>query len=122
MWGVRGRCWYANEGAFRRPFEECGNFTKRWLCAATKNDAEIALVVLGAWEILDLKIDGMTLEVGTVTADRIFDRQLRLGIDTLLMNGWSLRFWRFHASVLSTVGTMRSSIEETIRTPHISMT
>ena len=77
----------ANEGAFRRPFEECGNFTKRWLGAAKKNDAEIALVVLGAWEILDLKIDGMTLEVGTVTADRIFDRQLRLGIDTLLMSG-----------------------------------
>ena len=77
----------ANEGAFRRPFDACGNFTKRWLRSAEENDAEIALVVLGAWEILDLKIDGMTLEVGTFTADRIFDRQLRVGIDTLLMNG-----------------------------------
>ncbi len=77
----------ANDGAYRRPFDDCGNFTKRWLGAAKKNDAEIALVVLGAWEILDLKIDGMTLEVGTVTADRIFEDQLRFAIDTLLLDG-----------------------------------
>lgn len=77
----------ANDGAYRRPFEGCENFTKRWLRAAEKNDAEVALVVLGAWEILDLKIDGMTLEVGTTTADLIFDRQLRFAVDTLRANG-----------------------------------
>ena len=77
----------ANDGAYRRPFDECGTFTKRWLRAAEKNDAEIALVVLGAWEILDLKVDGMTLQVGSTTADQIFDRQLRFAIDTLRADG-----------------------------------
>ncbi|MFM7489172.1 MAG: acyltransferase family protein [Actinomycetota bacterium] len=77
----------ANDGAYRRPFDECGTFTKRWLRAAEKNDAEIALVVLGAWEILDLKIDGMTLQVGSTTADQIFERQLRFAIDTLRADG-----------------------------------
>ena len=50
-------------------------------------DAQIALVVLGAWEVLDLRVDGMTLEVGTTTADRIFERQLRKAIDALRARG-----------------------------------
>ncbi|MBU3690321.1 MAG: hypothetical protein B7C54_04370 [Acidimicrobiales bacterium mtb01] len=78
---------WANDGKFRRPFDGCAGFTKRWIRAIDKNDAQIALVVLGAWELLDLKIDGMLLPVGTVTADRIFERQLRLAIDTLLFRG-----------------------------------
>lgn len=77
----------ANDGAYRRPFDGCGDFSTRWLRAAKKNDAEIALVVLGAWEVLDLRIDGMTLQVGSTTADLIFERQLRFAIDTLLLDG-----------------------------------
>ena len=78
---------WANDGRFRRPFDGCSGFAKRWMRAVERNDAEIALVVLGAWELLDLKIDGMLLPVGTVTTDKIFERQLRAAIDTLLFGG-----------------------------------
>jgi peptidoglycan/LPS O-acetylase OafA/YrhL len=74
-------------GNFRRNFANCVGFEKSWSKSATKAKADVALVVIGAWEVLDLKINGFTFAFDTAPADTMFRTQMKRGIDVLRATG-----------------------------------
>jgi peptidoglycan/LPS O-acetylase OafA/YrhL len=74
-------------GNFRRNFANCVGFEKSWGKSATKAKADVALVVIGAWEVLDLKINGFTFAVNTLPADTMFRTQMKRGIAALRATG-----------------------------------
>ena len=74
-------------GNFRRNFANCVGFEKSWAKSVTKTKADVALVVIGAWEVLDLKINGFTFAFNTSPADTMFRTQMRRGIEALRATG-----------------------------------
>ena len=74
-------------GNFRRNFANCVGFEKKWAKSAKKAKADVALVVIGAWEVLDLKINGSIVAFNTAPADTIFRKQIKVGIDALRATG-----------------------------------
>ena len=74
-------------GNSRRNFANCVGFEKKWAKSATKASADVALVVIGAWEVFDLKINGFTFAVNTSPADTMFRTQMKRGIDALRATG-----------------------------------
>ena len=74
-------------GTFRRNFANCVGFEKSWAKSATKAKAEVALVVLGAWEVLDLKINSFLFKVNTTPADTLFRTQVQRGVAALRQTG-----------------------------------
>jgi peptidoglycan/LPS O-acetylase OafA/YrhL len=83
----RGVGFGGTNGNFRRNFANCVGFEKKWAKSATTARADVALVVIGAWEVLDLKINGFTFAVKTSPADTIFRTQMKRGIDALRSTG-----------------------------------
>jgi peptidoglycan/LPS O-acetylase OafA/YrhL/lysophospholipase L1-like esterase len=70
-------------GKFRRNFANCKGFETKWAKSAAQAKADVALVVIGAWEVMDLQINSFLFKVNTVPADTIFKTQLQRGIDAL---------------------------------------
>jgi len=69
---------------FRRNFANCVGFETKWAKSATTARADVALVVIGAWEVLDIEVGKLRFKLDTVPADTLFTAQLRKGIDALL--------------------------------------
>ena len=74
-------------GGFRRDFGNCEGFDKKWAASATKAKAEVALVVLGAWEVLDLRVGNVVYDLGSDSTDAYFTRQLSKGVQALRKTG-----------------------------------
>ena len=74
-------------GNFRRNFANCVGFEKSWAKSARKAKADVALVVIGAWEVLDLKFGSSTLVFNTPAADAMFRSQVRVGVNALRATG-----------------------------------
>ena len=74
-------------GNFRRNFANCVGFEKSWAKSARKAKADVALVVIGAWEVLDLKFGSSTLVFNTPAADAMFRSQVRVGVNALRTTG-----------------------------------
>jgi peptidoglycan/LPS O-acetylase OafA/YrhL len=72
---------------YRRPFDGCDGWERRWVRAATKVKAELALVVIGAWDVFDVELDGQTLPFGTAANDLRFVTGLQQGIDAMAAEG-----------------------------------
>ena len=70
-------------GKFRRNFANCEGFETKWANSAAQAKADVALVVIGAWEVMDLQINSFLFKVNTVPADTMFKTQLQRGIDAL---------------------------------------
>lgn len=70
-------------GKFRRNFANCSGFETKWAKTAASSHADVALVVIGAWEVMDLQINSFLFKLNTVPADTIFKTQLQRGIDAL---------------------------------------
>ncbi|MEY4147279.1 MAG: hypothetical protein RL278_835 [Actinomycetota bacterium] len=70
-------------GKFRRNFANCSGFETKWAKSAASSRADVALVVIGAWEVMDLQINSLLFKLNTVPADTIFKTQLQRGIDAL---------------------------------------
>ena len=70
-------------GKFRRNFANCSGFETKWSETAATSRADVALVVIGAWEVMDLQINSLLFKLNTVPADTIFKTQLQRGIDAL---------------------------------------
>ena len=70
-------------GKFRRNFANCKGFETKWAKSAAQANADVALVVVGAWEVMDLQINSFLFKVNTVPADTMFKTQLQRGIDAL---------------------------------------
>ncbi|MEO8163649.1 MAG: acyltransferase family protein, partial [Ilumatobacteraceae bacterium] len=72
-----------DNGNFRRNFVHCAGFEKSWTRSVTKARAQVALVVIGAWEVLDIKVNNFLFKFGTVPADTFFRTQMLRGIKAL---------------------------------------
>ncbi|MFM9111714.1 MAG: acyltransferase family protein [Actinomycetota bacterium] len=68
---------------FRRNFANCAGFEEKWATSATNARADVALIVIGAWEVLDLEVGKLRFKVDTIPADTLFVSQLKKGIDAL---------------------------------------
>ncbi|MEI6403182.1 MAG: acyltransferase [Actinomycetota bacterium] len=72
---------------FRRSFANCAGWDKTWASAAGKAKAQVALVVIGAWEVFDVTVNGQRIAFGTPEADQRFLTDLQQGIDALAAVG-----------------------------------
>ena len=79
-----GRVLSARDG-FSNSFSICEGWQQEWAAAAAQ--ADVALVVLGAWDVFDVEIDGTTYVFGTPEFDQLFTTQLRSGIDAMVAAG-----------------------------------
>jgi len=70
---------------FRNDFGMCANWRQAWAEAAAGND--VVLVVLGAWDVFDLEIDGQTLTFASPEWDAAFTSRLQSGIDAIDESG-----------------------------------
>ncbi len=72
---------------FNRSFGDCAGWAGKWGAAASASGAEVALVVIGAWDVFDLQLADRTLVFGTPDADAFYLSQLQLGLDALKAAG-----------------------------------
>ncbi|HEY3485166.1 MAG TPA: SGNH hydrolase domain-containing protein, partial [Ilumatobacteraceae bacterium] len=79
-----GRVRSARDG-FSNSFAMCEGWQDEWASAAS--GADVALVVLGAWDVFDMEDDGTTYQFGTPQADAHFTSSLQSGIDALKAAG-----------------------------------
>jgi len=81
-----GRVISARE-SFRRSLVECEGWQEKWAGAAKESSAHIALVVIGAWDVFDVEIDGELVRFDSAGGDALFLHGLRSGIDALAAAG-----------------------------------
>ncbi len=74
-------------GKFRRNFANCVGFEKDWARSVVKARAQVALVVIGAWEVLDVQVDKFLFKFGTSPADAFFRTRMLRGIKALRDTG-----------------------------------
>lgn len=91
-----GRLLTEREG-FRRTFADCEGWAVQWASAA--RGSELALVMIGAWEVFDLELDGQRVQFASPASDALLRDQLQEGIDALAGAG-------AHVALLE-VGCMR---------------
>jgi hypothetical protein len=65
----------------------CPNWLSAWRADAQRVKPDIALVVIGAWDVFDLKTKSKTLSFGTPDWDTAFLKQLRSGVSALRSSG-----------------------------------
>ena len=73
--------------SFNRSFADCGGWADKWGKAATKADAQLALVVLGAWDVFDVEVAGKVIPFNTPAADQRFVDDLGTGVAALRAAG-----------------------------------
>ena len=70
---------------FGNNFSICEGWQDAWADAAAGND--VALVVVGAWDVFDIDDDGTVYGFATPQGDELFVRNLSSGIDAMLAEG-----------------------------------
>jgi hypothetical protein len=75
----------SSRNGFSNSFSICEGWQQDWAAAASQ--ADVALVVLGAWDVFDVEIDGTTYVFGTPEFDTLFTGELRSGIDAMAAAG-----------------------------------
>ena len=73
--------------SFDRTFDNCGGWAAKWGRSAASAKAQVALVVVGAWDVFDLKLADGTLKFATTSADGYYLSHLQEGIDSLKAAG-----------------------------------
>lgn len=73
----------SQRAGFSRSFADCGGWAQDWGKSAAGADAQLALVVLGAWDVFDVEVDGQMITFGSAPADQRFVENLGLGIAAL---------------------------------------
>jgi peptidoglycan/LPS O-acetylase OafA/YrhL len=68
---------------YRRSFTECQGWDSKWSNAARANNAQIALVVIGAWDVFDLNFGDGPVPFGSAAHDAYLTSQLKRGIAQL---------------------------------------
>src|SRR6266545_4552306 len=62
---------------------KCTTWPTRWRDKAAQFRADVGLLVVGGWEVLDRQVDGRVLRAGTPEYERYLDGELQLAYDTL---------------------------------------
>jgi len=68
---------------YTRSFGGCGDWVQKWVSSAQEVSAEVALVVIGAWDVFDVKLGNDTLPFDSDQVDQRFLDGLQQGIDAL---------------------------------------
>jgi hypothetical protein len=72
---------------YRRTFTECRGWDAKWGAAARANRAQVALVVLGAWDVFDLHLPTGDAPFFSAAHDAYLTSQLERGIAQLKAAG-----------------------------------
>ena len=72
---------------YSRSFNSCVGWDTKWGTAAKSSSAQLALVVLGAWDVFDVTSGSNTLAFASTGNDQRFTTGLQKGIDALTANG-----------------------------------
>jgi len=79
---------FSELNGFNNMFSVCENWVDDWTESAEDADADIALVVLGAWDVFDLETpDGERFTFGSDEWDDYVTDSLRRGVDALAQDG-----------------------------------
>ena len=70
---------------FSNDFSNCRDWFDHWARAA--RGQQVALVVLGAWDVFDLEIDDVVYPFGSPAFDRLFTANLSAGVDAMSATG-----------------------------------
>ena len=73
--------------SFKRSFGNCSGWAAKWARSVSSSKAEVALVVLGAWDVFDVRLADRTLVFATPDADAYYLAHLQTGIDALKSAG-----------------------------------
>ena len=71
--------------SFSNSFEICAGWQDEW--AAAGADADVVLVVLGAWDVFDLELESGSYAFGSPEFDQLFVTNLGQGLDRATGNG-----------------------------------
>lgn len=85
--GLADRGRIVTSASYRRSFDECAGWPAKWAAAAGDNQAQVVLVVLGAWDVFDRTEGDVTIAFGTPEADAYLSGQLRAGIQAVRATG-----------------------------------
>jgi len=72
--------------------DDCADWGLRWAAQRNQLDPDIALVVLGAWDAYDRRIDGSWITFGSPESDALLTRDLQGAIDVLGRHGTKVVF------------------------------
>ena len=75
---------------FDRSFTSCGGWAQRWAGSTRAADAQLALVVIGAWDVFDVEVGGKVLAFASAAWDQRFVTDLGAGIAALRSTGASV--------------------------------
>jgi hypothetical protein len=75
----------SSRDGFSNSFDICQTWAEQWGEAAAGND--VALVVLGAWDVFDIEIDGRAYVFASPEFDSLFTSNLQRGIDAITAAG-----------------------------------
>jgi peptidoglycan/LPS O-acetylase OafA/YrhL len=77
----------SSRSSFHRSFADCDGWAAKWGAAASSSQSNLALVVVGAWDVFDVEVGGQLVAFGTPAGDRRFVDGLQQGIDALVGAG-----------------------------------
>lgn len=77
----------SSRNGYTRTFSTCAGWEAEWVAAAERADAQLALVVIGAWDVFDVELDGQVLAFGTQANDDRFVAGVQRGVDALVSTG-----------------------------------
>ncbi len=72
---------------YKRSFGGCSDWVQKWVASAKAANAEVALVVIGAWDVFDVSLGGTTVAFDSAQVDQRFLDGLQQGIDALSAGG-----------------------------------
>jgi peptidoglycan/LPS O-acetylase OafA/YrhL len=72
---------------FRQNLDFCKGWEEKWTKAVEKAQGDVALVALGAWEVLDVLHAGVNYSFFSPQADQLFKTQVKKGVDALVAGG-----------------------------------
>lgn len=82
----RGVAVSARQG-MRHDYADCADWPTRWADAASQTQAQVALMMIGAWEVLDMEWESTSLPVGAPRTDVHFLREVQRGVNALVEAG-----------------------------------
>jgi peptidoglycan/LPS O-acetylase OafA/YrhL len=85
--GILGGRTSSVSGQSRNLDADCGGWQQTWTAHAARDKPQIAVVEIGAWEVFDLKVNGVALAFGSPAWDQYFSSQLASGINVLTAAG-----------------------------------
>ena len=77
----------SSRDGYTRKFAGCGGWQQDWADAAQAATAELALVVIGAWDVFDVQVAGKDIPFGSAIADDRFMGGVLSGINALASVG-----------------------------------